>query len=95
MGVIFKRNEGADPGERALWGDLMSLGFVFPIAITLGFFLGRWIGGWFGRPVPGQWVGLLWGIATAFYELYKVSQRMSRRDEAELKRLQDEKNPHA
>jgi len=93
-GMIFKKKVDADPGERALWGDLMSLGFVFPIAITLGFFLGRWIGGWFGRPVLGQWVGLVWGIATAFYELYKVSQRMSRRDEAELKRLQDDKAPH-
>ena len=70
-------------------------GFVFPIAITLGFFLGRWIGGWFGRPVPGQWVGLVWGIATAFYELYKVSQRMSRRDEAELKRLQEGRDSDA
>jgi hypothetical protein len=40
-------------------------------------------------------VGLVWGIATAFYELYKVSQRMSRRDEAELKRLLDGKDPHA
>jgi len=93
--VIFKKKVDADPGERALWGDLMSLGFVFPIAITLGFFLGRWIGGWFGRPAVGQWVGLVWGIATAFYELYKVSQRMSRRDEAELKRLQGGKDPDA
>ncbi|MFN7958501.1 MAG: AtpZ/AtpI family protein [Holophagaceae bacterium] len=93
--MIFKRKVDADPGERALWGDLLSLGFVFPIAITLGFFLGRWIGGWFGRPVLGQWVGLVWGIATAFYELYKVSRRMTRRDEADLKRFQDKQDPHA
>lgn len=89
---MFKRDKGdASPGERALWGDLMSLGFVFPVAITLGFFLGRWIGGLFGHPVGGQWVGLVWGIATAFYELYKVSRRMSKRDEAELKRAQEGK----
>ena len=71
-----------DPKERALWGDLMSLGMVFPIAIVLGFFLGRWIGARFGHPAAGQWVGLIWGIATGFWELFKVSARMSRMDEA-------------
>ena len=92
MAVFFKKTEGADPGERALWGDLMSMGLTFPLCITLGFFLGRWVGGWFGRPVVGQWVGLVWGISAAFWELYKVNQRMTRRDEAELKRSQEGKD---
>jgi hypothetical protein len=92
--VILKKKVEADPGERALWGDLMSLGFTFPLCITLGFFLGRWLGGWFGHPVPGQWVGLVWGIAAAFWELYKVNRRMTRRDEAELKRAQEGREPH-
>ena len=91
--MIFKRKGDAGPGERAQWGDLMSLGFIFPICITLGFFLGRWIGGWFGRPAIGQWVGLIWGITTAFYELYKINRRATRRDEAELKRSQEGKEP--
>lgn len=86
--MIFKRSEGSDPGERALWGDLMSLGLTFPICIALGFFLGRWIGGRFGHAVAGQWVGLAWGIVTAFWELYKVNRRMAKRDAEELKRLQ-------
>jgi len=93
--VILKRKVDADPGERALWGDLMSLGFMFPICITLGFFLGRWMGGWFGRPTVGQWVGLIWGIAAAFWELYKVNRRMTRRDEAEWKRQSEQKDPDA
>lgn len=74
------RSKDVNPKERALWGELTSLGLVFPIAITLGFFLGRWIGGWFGHPVPGQWVGLVWGIASAFWELYKTTQRLNRLD---------------
>lgn len=90
VAVLFKKTEGADPGERALWGDLMSLGFTFPLCIVLGFFLGRWIGGWFGHAKGGQWVGLVWGIAAAFWELYKVSHRMNRRDEAEQKRREEE-----
>jgi len=91
--VIFKKTEAADPGERALWGDLMSLGFSFPLCIALGFFLGRWIGGWFGHPALGQWIGLVWGISAAFWELYKVNRRMARRDEAELKRIEKGKGP--
>ena len=46
-----------------------------------------------GHPALGQWVGLAWGIFAAFWELYKVNRRMSRRDEAELKRLQEGKGP--
>lgn len=83
----------ADPGERALWGDLMSLGLTFPLCIALGFFLGRWIGGWFGRPTVGQWAGLAWGICAAFWELYKVNRRMTRRDAEELRRLEEGKGP--
>ena len=96
--MIFRRGGDADPGERALWGDLMSLGFTFPICIALGFFLGRWIGGAFGHATAGQWVGLVWGISAAFWELYKVNRRLAKRDEEELKRLRDEdkggKGPH-
>ncbi len=92
--MIFRRGgRDADPGERALWGDLMSMGLTFPLCITLGFFLGRWIGGRFGHPAVGQWVGLVWGIVTAFWELYKVNRRMARRDVEELKRLKDGKGP--
>lgn len=89
--MIFKRGEGVDPGERAMWGDLMSLGLTFPLCIVLGFFLGRWIGGWFGHPAWGQWLGLAWGVAAAFWELYKVNRRLARRDAEELARLQDGK----
>jgi hypothetical protein len=39
-------------------------------------------------------VGLVWGIATAFWELYKVNRRMAKRDADELKRLDDGKGPH-
>jgi hypothetical protein len=85
--VTGRQNE-VDPGERALWGDLMSMGLTFPLCIALGFFLGRWMGGWFHHPTAGQWVGLAWGIAAAFWELFKVNRRMARRDAEELRRLE-------
>jgi hypothetical protein len=83
------RPKNADPQERALWGDLMSLGLVFPIAIALGFFGGRWIGGWFGHAQVGQWIGLTYGIATGFWELYKVTQKLDRMDQQN----QDKQDP--
>ena len=85
-----RKNKDASPRERALWGDLMGLGMVFPIAIALGFFLGRWLGGLLGYRQAGMWIGLVWGIATAFWELYKTTQRLDRYDEAEKK----EKDEH-
>ena len=69
-----------NPKERAIWGDLMALGMVFPIAIAVGFFLGRWIGGLLGHPKAGMAVGLVWGVATGFWELYKVTIRLNRMD---------------
>ena len=72
-----------NPRERALWADLMSLGMVFPIAIALGFFVGRWVGGLLGVPRVGMALGLVWGVATGFWELYKVTVRLNRFDQAE------------
>ena len=58
------------------------MGMVFPIAIALGFFGGRWIGGWFNHPALGQWIGLVYGVATGFWELYKTTKRLDRMDQA-------------
>lgn len=75
-----KPSKDANPQERALWGELTSIGMVFPIAIMLGFFLGRWVGRAMGHPAPGQWAGMALGIATGFWELYKVTKRLERLD---------------
>jgi len=77
--IIRPGREGGDPKERALWGDLLSLGMVFPIAIVLGWFIGKWVGGKLGHPEAGALIGLLWGVVTGFYELYKVTMRMNRK----------------
>lgn len=93
--MIFRRKRR--PGEatdRILWSDLVSLGLVFPISITLGFFLGRWIGSLFGHAEGGGFLGLAWGIATAFWELYKVTRRVVRWDADETRRIEDEKKEH-
>lgn len=75
----------ADPRERSLWADLLAVGMIFPIAILAGLFGGRWIGGRFGHAEMGQWLGLVWGVAAAFWELYKTSQKLDRFNAAEAK----------
>ena len=91
--MIFRPGkQDVDPRERALWGDLMSLGMVFPIAIVLGFFAGRWVGGKFHHGEAGQWVGLALGVATGFWELYKTTCRLDRLDE-EARQDKDQEPP--
>jgi hypothetical protein len=87
------KSKDVDPRERAVWGDLLAMGMVFPIAIVLGFFLGRWIGGYFGHREMGQWIGLVWGIATGFWELYKVNAKLDRLDKAQQD-PKDHDDPH-
>jgi F0F1-type ATP synthase assembly protein I len=80
--MLFRpKAKDVNPHERAVWADLMSLGMVFPIAILLGIFIGRWIGGYFGHRQVGLWIGLTWGVATGFWELYKVTKKLDRMDE--------------
>ena len=86
---MLRRNDDVDSGERALWADLMSLGIAFPLCIVLGFFLGRWVGGWFAKPLIGQWVGLALGIVAAFRELYKVNIRLTKQDAKDLERFKE------
>jgi hypothetical protein len=83
--LLRPKPKDVDPRERSVWGDLLSFGMVFPIAIVLGFFLGRMIGGFFGYPEAGKWIGLVWGIATGFRELYKVNAKLNRLEEAQKK----------
>ena len=79
--LFRRRHQDIDPKERALWGDLMAMGMVFPTAIALGFFIGRWAGKALGFPRAGIALGLIWGVAAGFWELYKTTLRLNRLDD--------------
>lgn len=72
--------------EKILWGDLLSLSMFFPTAITLGFFIGRLIGKRFGYTKVGIIIGLIWGIATGFWELYRVSYKINNLNKTNMKK---------
>ena len=64
--------------KRSQWDSLYeaaSLGLAFPVAIALGFFLGRWLDGLFGtRP----WLTIVltaFGIAGAFVNLFRAASK--------------------
>ena len=80
--MLFRpgKKSGVSARERSLWADLASMGFVFPIAIALGFFLGRWVGDMAGHPKLGSLIGLALGILTGFWELFKVTKRLEKHD---------------
>lgn len=64
-------------------GEYTSLAFVFPISMLVGFFGGRWIGGFLGGPGIGSGIGLVLGTGAAFLSLYHSLRRLERQAEAE------------
>ena len=78
-----------DPGWTSGMGTVAEyavVGIVFPVALGLGFFLGRWVGSLLGGPMIGAAVGILLGTAAGFYNLWETLQRVARREEREAGR---------
>jgi len=93
--MLYRRpskKDDVDPRERSLWGDLISFGMVFPIAIVLGWYIGQWIGGMFGHPKPGRLIGLGFGIISGFWELFKVAKRLEKFDSLNVISSDSEEN---
>ncbi len=64
--------------------DLSTIGMVFPIALLLGYFGGGLVGGWLGAEQLGSWIGLLLGLLSGFYNLFKVALLLQRREQAAM-----------
>lgn len=76
---MAEESKGPNPGAL---GEGIGLAWFIPLAILVGTLLGRWIGGLFGHAKGGTVVGVIWGLATAFYEVFKVSRRLSKGGDA-------------
>lgn len=68
--------------ERLQMLDLSAMGLVFPVAMVLGYYAGREIGGWWGADRSGALIGLLVGVLAGFYNVYKMIARLNRQDAA-------------
>lgn len=76
-------SRGSGSGWGVDWkgiGEYAIIGLVFPLAMLVGYLLGRWVGGLLGHELAGAAVGLLLGIVAAFYNLYEVVRRLDAKD---------------
>lgn len=83
--------EGGGASGLGTAAEYLVIGFVFPVALLLGFYLGRTLGTWLGGPVVGEVLGVALGSLAAFYNLYTSLRRIERR-EAERRRFEEERD---
>ncbi|HBF34628.1 TPA: hypothetical protein DDW35_08685 [Candidatus Sumerlaeota bacterium] len=74
--MLLKRNS---PQYVSEW-RLITLGMTIPLLLGLGpvigFYLGFWIGRFFGFPTPGGFIGLLIGFAAGIRETVGIVKRL-------------------
>ena len=61
--------------------DLASIGITLALAIVIGYFGGKWIGGKLGNAEIGSIVGFILGVAAGFMEMFRSIARWNRRME--------------
>lgn len=72
--------------RRARWAEYRELaeysivGLVFPVALVVGYLLGRAVGSLFGAAALGGVIGGVFGLVAGFYNVYKAARRLDRRD---------------
>ena len=64
--------------------DLASIGITLALAICIGYFGGKWIGGKLGNAAVGSYIGFGMGVAAGFMEMFRAVARWNR----QLERLE-------
>ena len=64
-----------------VWLDVSIVGIQFPVAIALGFFIGRWLDARLGTHPWLTAVFSLFGIAAGFVNLFRITAQASRAEE--------------
>lgn len=58
------------------YGDLLTLGIMFPACIAIGYGLGYLLDSWTGYRNTFSFMGILFGIAAAFINLFRVVRKV-------------------
>ncbi|MCG9129610.1 AtpZ/AtpI family protein [Candidatus Poribacteria bacterium] len=87
---MFKRRLDQIKHENIGMFDLASIGITLALAITIGFFGGKWIGGKLGNPDIGSYIGFGIGVAAGFLEMFRSVARWNRKLERIEKQQRDE-----
>lgn len=64
--------------------DLASIGITLALAICIGYFGGKWLGGKLGNAAIGSYIGFGMGVAAGFMEMFRAVARWNR----QLERLE-------
>lgn len=67
--------------------DLASIGITLALAIFIGYFGGKWIGGKLGNAAVGSYIGFGMGVAAGFMEMFRSVARWNR----QLERLEKQR----
>lgn len=86
---MFKRRLDQFKHENIGMFDLASLGIMFPLAIVIGFFGGKWIGGKLGNAEIGSYIGFALGVAAGFMEMFRSIARWNKQMERMEKQRRD------
>ena len=76
---MFKRRLDQLKHENVGMFDLASIGITLALAICIGYFGGKWIGGKLGNAAIGSYIGFGIGVAAGFMEMFRSVARWNRR----------------
>ena len=86
---MFKHRLNQFKNENVGMFDLASIGITLALAICIGYFGGKWIGGKLGNAAIGSYIGFGIGVAAGFMEMFRSIARWNRRLAA-LKKQRDD-----
>ena len=55
------------------YGELLSVGILFPVCIAIGYGFGILLDSWFETKKLFRIIGILFGIAAGFYNLFRIA----------------------
>ena len=87
---MFKRRLDQIKHENIGMFDLASIGITLALAITIGYFGGKWIGGKLGNEDIGSYIGFGIGTAAGFIEMFRSVARWNRQLERLEKKQREE-----
>ncbi len=87
---MFKRRLDQFKHENVGMFDLASIGITLALAIVIGWFGGKWIGGKLGNAEIGSYIGFVLGVAAGFMEMFRSIARWNRKMERMEKQRRDE-----
>lgn len=62
-------------GQYATLAEASALGFMFPLALGIGYLWGRWMDRLFGTAPWLTWIFTAFGLIAAFVNLFRLSAR--------------------